>query len=82
MHPGTVIAVDTADDPPAGHTRSESSAAALAEAYWSERSGRLPPNRPVITRPTPEQSSHRPPVEGESGGGNAAVITVPGGRRR
>lgn len=76
------VAINSAGDPPAGQADSVDTTEALAEVYWSERTGRLPPNRPVTTKPTPKKSRQTPPAEGRSGEESLPVITLPGGRSR
>lgn len=60
--------------------RSAESAAALAEAYWSDRTGRLPPNRPVTVRPPPERSRHAPTDPARGGRDDQPAVALPGRR--
>ncbi len=60
--------------------RSAESAAALAEAYWSDRTGRLPPNRPVTVRPPPERSRHAPTDPARGGRDDRPAVALPGRR--
>jgi hypothetical protein len=70
--------------PPAGpqseRVRSAESAAALAEAYWSDRTGRLPPNRPVTVRPPPERSRYTPADPARGGRNDQPAVALPGRR--
>jgi hypothetical protein len=57
-----------------------SSVEAMAAAYWSDRSGQLPPNRPVTKRPVPEKTRGTPPGQTVYRQKSRAVSTLPAGR--
>ena len=57
-------------------------AEALAAAYWSDRTGQLPPNRPITKRPTPDKSRHMPPNLHERDRLSPAAPSLPAGRRQ
>ena len=55
---------------------------ALAAAYWSDRTGQLPPNRPITKRPVPDKSRHMPPKLHNGQGRSPAAPSLPAGRRQ
>jgi hypothetical protein len=82
-----VLALSASALPDSPHSHSQDSpkedrksAAALAGAYWFDRTGRLPPNRPVTTKPTPKKSFHSPPAYGRSRKQDPLQITLPAGK--
>lgn len=79
---GSVYASPPSPDPASEPGPPTDSVAALAAAYWSDRAGRLPPNRPVTVRPVPQRSRHTPPPRGRGGRHPSPTITLPGSGRR
>ncbi len=65
---------------PASGAAGNASAAQMAEAYWLERSGDLPPYRPVIVLTPPRQASHSPPSAAHEPAQDVPGVTVPAGR--
>ena len=79
---GALFATPPATDPPSERNDSADSVESLAEAYWSDRAGRLPPNRPVTVRPAPQRSRHASPGPGQGRRPVHPEITVPASRSR
>ena len=76
---GTVVASPPAVTSGSGQGPTPESTEALARAYWSDRAGRLPPNRPVTIRPAPQWSRHQPAEAGPGNELRPLEITLPAG---